>query len=158
MLYYFLLLWHHSGSWLRSCSILIWFLLGDQGSCFRVFIFIIFIFLIFNIRWVFKRKMFLKYLLVPLLNPKANVLWVNAVKAIQNCGWRGVSYNSPSLTANRYCPLWVFPSRDSPQDFKTCLLARGFHTLIRNFSYHCEILHWLEREQNIPYKGVESFP
>ena len=40
--------------------------------------------------------------------------------------------NSSITPLGRYCPLWAFPSRASPQGFKTCLLGRGFHTLIRN--------------------------
>ena len=35
-------------------------------------------------------------------------------------------------TASRYCPLWVFPIELPLKVFKTRLLERGFHTLIKN--------------------------
>ena len=41
---------------------------------------------------------------------------------------------SPKLIASRYCPLWVFPIGLPLKNFKTLLLGRGFHTLIKNAS------------------------
>ena len=35
------------------------------------------------------------------------------------------------LTARRYCPLWPIMYRREPQGFKTRLLGKGFHTLIK---------------------------
>ena len=37
-----------------------------------------------------------------------------------------------SNSDTRYCPLWLVTYRRRPHDFKTCLLGRSFHTLIRN--------------------------
>ena len=38
-------------------------------------------------------------------------------------------------TASRYCSLWAFPFRVPLKVFKTRLLGRGFHTLIKNDLY-----------------------
>ena len=38
-------------------------------------------------------------------------------------------------TSSRYCPLWAFPFGLTLKVFKTCLLGRGFHTLIKNASF-----------------------
>ena len=38
-------------------------------------------------------------------------------------------------TASRYCPLWPIAYHRQPHSFKTRLLGRGFHTLIRNVSF-----------------------
>ena len=38
-------------------------------------------------------------------------------------------------TANRYCPLWVFPFGLTLKVFKTRLLGRGFHALIKSVSF-----------------------
>ena len=37
--------------------------------------------------------------------------------------------------SNKYCPLWPVMYRHQPYGFKTCLLGRGFHTLIRKASF-----------------------
>ena len=44
-------------------------------------------------------------------------------------------HSFPSPTASRYCSLWTFPFRHPLKDLKTCLLRRGFHTLIKNVSF-----------------------
>ena len=38
-------------------------------------------------------------------------------------------------TASRYCPLWAFPFGLPLKVFKTCLLGRDFHTLLRSVSF-----------------------
>ena len=38
-------------------------------------------------------------------------------------------------TASRYFPLWAFPFRLPLKVFKTRLLERGFHTLLKNVSF-----------------------
>ena len=34
--------------------------------------------------------------------------------------------------SNTICPLWLVTYRSQPRNFKTCLVGRGFHSLIRN--------------------------
>ena len=48
-------------------------------------------------------------------------------------------------TASRYCPLWVFSFELPLKVFKTCLLERDFHTLIKNdsFSSPTDVVHTL---------------
>ena len=41
----------------------------------------------------------------------------------------------PKPTASRYYPLWAFPFGLSLKVFKTRLLGRGFHTLIKGVSF-----------------------
>ena len=41
----------------------------------------------------------------------------------------------PKVTASKYCLLWPVIYCRQPHGFKTCLLGRGFHTLIRNVSF-----------------------
>ena len=38
-------------------------------------------------------------------------------------------------TVSRYCPLWIFPFGLPLKVFKTRLLGRGFHTLVKNASF-----------------------
>ena len=41
----------------------------------------------------------------------------------------------PKPTVSIHCPLWLVTYRHHPHGFKTRLLGRGFHTLIRNDSF-----------------------
>jgi len=45
------------------------------------------------------------------------------------------SYTICNGTASRYCPPWVFPIELPLKVFKTRLLERGFHSLIKNNSF-----------------------
>ena len=43
--------------------------------------------------------------------------------------------NTSSSSLTIYCPLWPITYRRKPYSFKTCLLGRSFHTLLRNVSF-----------------------
>ena len=60
--------------------------------------------------------------------------YVKAIK-VRGLTIANVQMQQPKLTANRYCPLWPVTYRHLPRGFKTRILERGFHTLIRNASF-----------------------
>ena len=46
-----------------------------------------------------------------------------------------IPFITAQTAANRYCSIWTFPYGFSLKVFKTHLLGRDFHTLIKNVSF-----------------------
>ena len=67
--------------------------------------------------------------------PRVHPLWDSASLLEHRSVSTLIPFVTAQSTASRYCPLWTFLFGLSLKIFKTRLLKRGFHTLIKNVSF-----------------------